>query len=206
MTRAGFMALCALVLPACVSVKLPPPQAVIENTVALRDSGIDKANVGNFTLAAGKDKGIDKAVTARGSPISVEGGGSFSGFLRQTLISDLTAASKYDSTATNVIEGELFENSLSAAGSRNASAMLVVRFVVKRNGETRYDKQVRQAAKWESSFVGAIAIPDAINHFSEQFRLILLQLYRDAEFLKALRPEAKVAISDGATHAVAPAT
>ena len=58
MTRVAFMALCALLLPGCVSVKLPPPQAVIENTVALRDAGIDKVNVGNFTLAAGKDKGI----------------------------------------------------------------------------------------------------------------------------------------------------
>ena len=68
-------------------------------------------------------------------------------------------------------------------------------------------RELRQDAKWESSFVGAIAIPDAINHFSEQFRLILLRLYRDPEFLKALRPEAaKVAGSDGATHAVAPAT
>jgi len=207
MKQVAFLALCALLLPACMSIKLPPPQPVIENTVALRDAGIDKVSVGNFTLAAGKDKGIDKTVTARGSPISVEGGGSFSGFLRQALINDLTSASRYDAAAGTVIEGELFENSLSAAGSKKASASLVVRFVVKRNGDTRYDKQVRQEAKWDSSFVGAIAIPDAINHFSEQFRLILLRLYRDPEFLKALRPEAaKVATSDGATHGVAPAT
>jgi len=207
MTRVAFIALCALLLPGCVSVKLPPPQPVIENTVALRDAGIDKVSVGNFTLAAGKDKDIDKAVTARGSPISVEGGGSFSGFLRQALINDLTSASRYDAAAATVIEGELFENTLSAAGSKNASAKLAVRFVVKRNGDTRYDKQIRQDAKWESSFVGAIAIPDAINHFSEQFRLILLRLYRDPEFLKSLRSEAaKVATSDVAAHAVAPAT
>ena len=81
-----------------------------------------------------------------------------------------------------------------------------VRFVVKSKGETRYDKQVRQDAKWDSSFVGAIAIPDAINHYSEQFRLILLRLYRDPEFLKALRPAAKVATSGDATREAAPAT
>jgi len=69
-----------------------------------------------------------------------------------------------------------------------------------------YDKQVRQDAKWDSSFVGAIAIPDAINHYSEQFRLILLRLYRDPEFLKALRPAAKVATSGDATREAAPAT
>ena len=206
MTRVAFMALCALLLPGCVSVKLPPPQAVIENTVALRDAGIDKVNVGNFTLAAGKDKGIDKAVTARGSPISVEGEGSFSGFLRQALINDLTSAGKYDAAAGTAIEGELFENSLSAAGAKKASAVLVVRFVVKSKGETRYDKQVRQDAKWDSSLVGAIAIPDAINHYSEQFRLILLRLYRDPEFLKALRPADKVATSGDATREAAPAT
>jgi len=96
--------------------------------------------------------------------------------------------------------------SLSAAGAKKASAVLVVRFVVKSKGETRYDKQVRQDAKWDSSFVGAIAIPDAINHYSEQFRLILLRLYRDPEFLKALRPAAKVATSGDATREAAPAT
>jgi len=197
MTRVAFIALCALLLPGCVSVKLPPPQPVMENTVALRDSGIDKASVGSFTLAAGKNKGIDKSVTARGSPISVEGEGSFSGFLRQALINDLTAASKYDSSAGTAIEGELLENTLSAAGAKNASAVLAVRFIVKRNGEMRYDKQVRQEAKWESSFVGAVAIPDAINHFSEQFRLILLRLYHDPEFIHALRPEAPKVASLG---------
>jgi hypothetical protein len=187
MRRLAFLALCALLLPACVSVKLPPPQPVIENTVALRDAGTDKASVGNFTLAAGKSKGIDQKVTARGSPISVEGGGTFSGFLRQALINDLTSAGRFDPAATTVIEGELIDNTLNAAGTKNASAVLAVRFIVKRDGQTRFDKQVRQEAKWESSFVGAIAIPDAINHFSEQFRLILLKLYRDPEFLKALR-------------------
>ena len=54
--------------------------------------------------------------------------------------------------------------------------------------------------------MGAIAIPDAINHYSEQFRLILLRLYRDPEFLKALRPAAKVATSGDATREAAPAT
>ncbi len=188
MTRAIAGALCALLLQACVSVKLPAPQPVVENTVALRDSGIGKVNVGKFTLASGKSPGIDRKVTARGSPISPEGAGTFSGYLRQALTNDLTAAAKFDATSSSVIEAELAENTLNAAGTKSANALLVVRFVVKRNGEPLYDKIIRQSATWQSSFVGVVAIPDAINHFGEQFRLILLQLYRDPDFLRALRP------------------
>jgi hypothetical protein len=31
------------------------------------------------------------------------------------------------------------------------------------------------------------AIPDAINHYTEQFRLLLLKLYKDPEFLRAVQ-------------------
>ena len=187
MKRAIFVALCALGLQACMTTKLPPPQATMESIIVLRDSGIAPTNVGDFKLAAGKKKDIDKSVSARGSPVQVEGDGTFSGYLRQSVINDLTAAGKYDKASGTVIEAELTENTLSAAGSKKASALLVVRFLVKRAGQTRFDKLVRQAAEWESSFIGAVAIPDAHNHFGEQFRLILTKLYGDPEFLNALR-------------------
>jgi hypothetical protein len=187
MTRALLIALCTLLLPACVSVKLPPAQPVIENISALRDAGIEKVSVGNFTLAAGAPQSINKSASARGSPISVEGGGTFTDYLRKTLISDLTAAGKYDASGATSIAGELGENTLHAAGVKRADALLAVRFTVMRDGQKSYDKLLRQAAEWQSSFVGAVAIPDAINHFGEQFRLILLQLYRDQEFQRAVR-------------------
>lgn len=189
MKRLLFAAIAAAALSGCASIKLAPPQAAMDNVVALRGAEIPAMNAGKFALAAGKPASIDKRVTVRGSPITVEGGRTFSEHLKATLISDLTAAGKYDAAAPVVIEGELTDNTLNAAGTRTAEAFMAVRFRVLRGDKAVYDRRIEQPATWPSSFVGMVAIPDAINHFTEQFRLVLLKLYRDPEFLSAVKAD-----------------
>lgn len=187
MSRLIAAAAAVLMFSGCMSVKLPAPQAQLDSVVLLRDSGISPVSVGNFALSADKKPAIDKSASARGSTIAAESG-SFSTYLRDTLISDLKAAGKYVDGAATSIEGELAENTLNAAATREASATLAARFKVRKGGDLVYNKVIVQQAKWPSSFVGAIAIPDAFNHFGDQFRLILLQLYKDAEFQRVLKP------------------
>jgi hypothetical protein len=176
-----------LALEGCASFKLPAPTANIENVSALRDSRVAKAGVSSFSLAGGKAAALDKSVSVRGSTIAPEKG-TFAAYLGETLRSDLQAADKYDANSPTVILGELLDNQLHAAGASQADALLSVRFRVKRSSDVLYEKVIDQRASWKSSFVGAIAIPDAINHFGDQFRLILLQLYKDPQFQAALRP------------------
>jgi hypothetical protein len=187
MSRLWFAALAAVSLAGCANIKLAQPQAAMDNVVALRSADIPAMNAGKFALAPSAKPGIDKRVTVRGSPISVEGGGTFSDHLKATLVSDLKAAGKYDTAAPLVVEGELTDNTLNAAGTKTANALMAVRFRVLRNGQSVYDRRVEQAATWESSFVGMVAIPDAINRYTEQFRLVLLKLYKDPEFLRAVK-------------------
>ena len=175
-----------LAMSGCMNLKLPAPTSNMENIMALREAGIGSTNVGKFELAAGKKAAIDKSVSARGSSASAESG-SFSTYLRDTLVSDLRSAQTYDPNARASVEGELTDNQLHAAGVSEADAMLAVRFRVRRDGTVIYDKLIDQHATWKSSFVGAVAIPDAFNHFTDQFRLILLKLYKDAEFRNALK-------------------
>jgi hypothetical protein len=176
MLLAAIMTMAAAALSGCASFKLAPPQPSMDNVVALRAAEVRAMSAGNFTLAAGKPADIDKRVTVRGSSIMAEGGRKFSDHLKQTLITDLIAAGKYDADAPVVIEAELTDNTLNAAGTRTASAFMAVRFRVRRGVMTVYDRRIEQPATWESSFVGMIAIPDAINRFTEQFRLVLLRL------------------------------
>lgn len=171
----------------CANIKLPAPQAAVDNVVALRSAEIPSMSAGKFSLAAGKAAKINQRVTVRGSPISVEGGGSFSDHLKATLVSDLKAAGKYDASATVVIEGELTDNTLNAAGTRTADAFMAARFRVLRDGKPGFDRRIEQRAQWDSSFVGMVAIPDAINHYTEQFRLLLLKLYKDPDFQRAVK-------------------
>jgi len=186
--RRAVLALASLLaLAGCASIRLPEPTASIENVSALRNSAIGRAGVSSFSLAAGKSPALDKSVGVRGSTIAPEKG-SFSAYLGDSLRSDLRAADKYDADSPTVILGDLVDNQLHAAGASEANALLSVRFRVKRSSDVLYDKVIDQRASWKSSFVGAIAIPDAINHFGEQFRLILLQLYQDPQFQAAMAP------------------
>jgi hypothetical protein len=187
MSRVILVLTSLLALGGCASIKLPAPTPNVENVTVLRNAGIGKTGVSSFTLAAGKKPAIDKSVGVRGSSISPDQG-TFSSYLAATLRSDLQAADKYDANSPTVILGELLDNQLHAAGVSEADAALSVRFRVKRSSDVLYEKVIDQRASWKSSFVGAIAIPDAINHFGEQFRLILLQLYRDPQFQAALKP------------------
>lgn len=45
----------------------------------------------------------------------------------------------------------------------NASVTLAAKFSVTRGGTTLCDKLLREESRWESSFVGAVSIPEAIN-------------------------------------------
>jgi hypothetical protein len=186
MSRLALAAAAALLFSGCANVKLAQPDPGMDNVVAARALEAS-VNVGKFALAADAKPGIDRRVTVRGSPISAEGSGSFAQYLKDTLVTDLKAAGKYDAAAPITIEGELTDNTLNAAGTRTADAFMAARFRVLSGGQARFDKRIEQRAEWKSAFVGVVAIPDAINHFTEQFRLLLLKLYKDPEFQRALK-------------------
>src|ERR1041384_5791895 len=122
MSRLVFAALSAALLAGCANVKLAQPQPAMANVVAARAREAPGIAVGKFSLAAAAKPGTDKQVTVRGSPIAVENNGTFSGYLRETLISDLKAAGKYDAASAVVVEGELTDNTLNAAGIKTADA------------------------------------------------------------------------------------
>ena len=100
------------------------------------------------------------------------------------MLGDLKTAGKYDPTAALTIAGELTENSLST-GLSAGHATLAARFKLVRGKDVLYTKELRQEEHWDSSFIGAVAIPDAINHYTSQYGKLLDQLYKDEGFRTA---------------------
>jgi hypothetical protein len=156
----------------------------MDTTVVLRDANLPALNVGEFRLASGVDPALDRSISSRGNPIHPPGGNSFSAYLRDSLLGDLKTAGKYDPKAAVAVEGELTENSLST-GVAQGHATLAARFKVVRGDNVLYSKELRQEDRWDSSFIGAVAIPDAINHYTAQYGQLLNQLYKDEEFRTA---------------------
>jgi hypothetical protein len=49
-----------------------------------------------------------------------------------------------------------------------------------------YEKEIAAEASWESSFVGAIAIPAAMNQYGALYKTLVSKLVDDPDFRRAL--------------------
>ena len=66
------------------------------------------------------------------------------------------------------------------------TARLAARFTVDRNGKRIFDKVLSVDSRWESSFIGAIALPEAINRYSSLYKELAAKLFEDKDFRTAL--------------------
>ena len=171
-------------LVGCASVKLPPPTANAATVQSLRAANPAPAMVGAFRLADGKPAEMDRTVGGlRGSSLAPESG-SFSQQLKDELVVALRGAGLYDPASTMVISGMLTDSMVDAAIG-TGKARLAARFTVDRDGRRAYDKELAVESSWESSFVGAIALPLAINQYGAQYRALIDKLIADPEFRAA---------------------
>jgi len=170
----------------CATVKMPvPASANADNVTALHNAGLVPAKAAAFTLAPGKPAAMDKTLDGlRGSSVEPENG-SFAKTLREQLVVDLKAAGLYDDASNAVISGQLTDSMVDAAIG-TGTGRLGAHFTVTRDGMSVYDKTLVVDAKWESSFMGAIALPTAIQQYGALYRTLAGKLFADPDFQKAL--------------------
>lgn len=182
-TRILFLMLCALA-SGCATT-LSPHQPSIDTVTALRSSGLEKLAVGDFKLAPGAKPDIDRSVSSRASSASPKEG-TFSDYLKAALVSDLKASGLYDPSAPVSIQGQLVDAQLDT-GMSTGRALISAHFLVISAGQTIFDKTLKDEHTWDSSFIGAVAIPRAFNEYQAGYAGLLGQLYKDPEFLKACK-------------------
>jgi hypothetical protein len=176
-----------LLLSGCTSAPMGAPQPTIENIARLRGAQLAPARVGSFTFDTGKPAALDQSVSMRGSRLHSPINGSFAQYLGETLRVELAAAGLADPASPTVISGTLSESELDAAiGQGNGK--LAARFVVTRADAVRYDRTLTASATWDSSFIGAVAIPLAAGQYQALYRKLAGQLFDDPDFRKALAP------------------
>ena len=184
--RLACVAVVSLALFGCATVKMPvPTTASADSLSTLRGANLAPARTGAFVLAPGKPASLDTTLDGlRGSSVE-PANGSFAKTLREQLVVELKAAGLYDEASNTVITGELTDSQVDAAIG-TGTARLGAHFVVTRDGKPVYDKAIVVDAKWDSSFVGAIALPAAINQYTALFKTLAGKLFADPDFLKAL--------------------
>lgn len=171
--------LASMLLTGCLTVPNIPYQAGVKNSATLLAAKHQPMRVDHFDAAAGVE---NRKLNVRGAN-SLSGSasdGTFSTYLREALQTELATAGVLDPNASLVVTGTLLQNKLS-----DRNAVVGARFVVKRDGETVYDRALTAQHSWESSFMGAIAIPAAFQNHVATVQMLLGQLFSDPDFKRA---------------------
>ncbi|MBQ0930117.1 hypothetical protein [Ideonella alba] len=169
----------------CASVTVPVT-ASAPNVERLKSSPPAPMGVGEFKAAPGKAADADKGLSVRGGNTIAPQGGSFAVQLRDQLAAELKGAGLLSTDGRIVVSGTITDNNLDA-GIGKGIGRLAARFQVKRDGAQVFDKELVAAAEWESSFMGAVAIPAAFNQYGALYQKLIGQLFDDADFKAAVK-------------------
>ena len=170
-----------LLASGCVSMPAPAYQPSISNTEALLH-GKDLLAVESF--AAANDVN-NKSLSVRGSSLKGGSDGTFSTYLQEALIAELKTAGRYSAGSDTKISGTLVKNKLDGGAIKTGTAVVGAHFVVTRGGSPVYDKTLEAEHTWDSSFIGAIAIPAAMENYAAAVQKLIGKLFGDPEFVKA---------------------
>lgn len=162
----------------------PGYRPLVDNVEILKNSANPVA-LGKFTVKAGAPGAT--SIGLRASNMVTPVGSSYADYLADALRQELVMAGKLDPKSQTEISGELLKNDIAAGGLSTNSGEIEARFVVRDQTRVRYDKTQRSEMTWDSSFVGAIAIPKAREQYPLLVQQLLGHLMSDADFQAALK-------------------
>ncbi|SFC98096.1 hypothetical protein [Collimonas sp. OK412] len=183
--RVFFLVFFSVVLMAGCSVMAPPYSASITNVQKLKEAGTQMTKVGDF--ASSKDQGNANPISIRGSSMKSPYQDSYSKYVEEAIKQELSLANRGAPNADVEVTGTLLKNDLDATGFSKGSGDIEARFIVKKSGQILYDQVKSVHHEWPSSFVGAVAIPRAIEEYPTLVQKLLTSLYADQNFLDALK-------------------
>jgi hypothetical protein len=178
----GFLAATSLLLSTGCAIKAPQYNAALDNVEQLKKAP-SAVKLGSFSVGPGASGSIG----LRGSPMESPVGADYAGYLADALQQELKLAGKLNPGSKLEISGQLLKNDISAAGFITNSGEIEARFLVKNDGVQRYDEVKRAEMTWDSSFMGAIAIPRAQQQYPLLVQKLLALLWSDAKFREALK-------------------
>lgn len=183
MTRRTVVVLAAGLASGC-AMQAPRYQASLDNVEAAKKLAAPVA-VGAFTVKA-NGAGVT-AIGLRGSSMTSPIGADYAAYLADALQQELQLAGKIDAKSKVVITGVLMKNDIAAGGFSTNSGEIEAEVVVLNEDKERYRATKRSELSWDSSFIGAIAIPKAQQQYPLLVQKLLTQLFADADFIAALK-------------------
>lgn len=179
-------AIAILLLSGCSTIA-PQYTGSRENVEALQSVAAAKFSVGRFY--DDQNSANHEKLNLRGlNTMSSAYGETYAGYVEQALRQDLMIANRFSSESTLMITGVLKKNNLDISDPfSNGKSICEVEFSVLQDKNAIYKKTLTQNHEWESSFVGAIAIPKAKEEYTVTVQKIINKLFKDQEFIDAMK-------------------
>jgi hypothetical protein len=181
----GAFVLALGLLSGCATM-LPSPAVTFDSVRSLRAAGTPPLALGDFTRVPELSEARDRSIGIRADSLQPPQGGTFSGYLRDTFAAELAGAGLLDPNSPWVLSAQLTRSNVSTGGSQSRGE-LGARFRVVSGGAIVFEKEIVLEDEWPSAFLGAEAIPDAMNHYTALYPKLLAALVADPEFKAALR-------------------
>lgn len=178
----GALSLSLLGLTGC-ALNAPAYSPRYETLDALKKAPIDKMSLGDFQ--PNTEGGVNH-ITLRGSPL-VAPGSSYADYLESALRSDLNEMGFFDPASPLRVDATLLKNDIDVSGFSTGTGEIEARLRVARAGAQLLDKTYAATISFESSFMGAVAIPRGQAEYPNLVRALLQKIYADPAFLQAVK-------------------
>lgn len=163
----------------------PNYNASMENVQTLKNGGQSSVKVANF--ASEKSADNHNPISIRGSSLTSPYEQSFSAYLTNALKQELQLANRYSNDAATEVSGSLLKNDIDASGFNTGNTTISARFIVKQNGKEVYNQVKSVNYEFQSSFMGGVAIPAAVQSYNIAVQKLLAAVFSDASFTQATK-------------------
>lgn len=157
----------------------------IDNVEMIKKSGARPAKVVDISVTPGMAGASSLQLRANSMVSSV--GSHYGDYIAAALRQELDLAGLLSAQSGVAVSGTLLKNNIDAGGFSTNSGQIEARFIVTAQGQVRYSKVKAISHQWESSFVGATAIPLAANNYPVMVQKLIAALVADPDFVRALR-------------------
>lgn len=113
--------------------------------------------------------------------------GSFSTYLEEALRNDLRGLGIYDANSTTKLNITILKNDIDISSFSIGIAIIEVKLIVNKNGTLKLEKVYSAKTEFESSFAGAVAIPNGQNEYPKLIQKLLKTIYTDNDFVNLLK-------------------
>lgn len=174
-----------LAMTGCAATPIEPPQTSVAAVRAIIAANIQPMKIGPF-VAAKSDMTNDREIRLRAAGIKPPNGSTFSSYMGELVTEQFRIVGKYDPGSSLELSGTMVENRANPAIGQ-ASGTLAFEFVLTRHGELVFRKILRVDQRWDSSLIGALAIPEAEMQYTALYPKLIEMLMQDPEFQAAIK-------------------